>query len=233
MASAAGERALKPKLKALRFDHFGCTLARLRPRGRSKTIMTYEENIMNIQRWAVIALATFLSLSGCQMFGDNSHYNDKAHINRDVETALAKLYATTPEAKALAKNAKGILVFPGVVKAGFIGGAQFGVGALKKRGGTVGYYQFAAGSYGLQAGAQSFDYVMFFMKGSALDYLNSSAGWEVGVGPSIVVVDAGAAKSLTTTTLKDDVYAFISNQKGLMGGLGIQGSKITPFKPDY
>ena len=188
---------------------------------------------MNIQRWTGMALAIFLSLSGCQLFGDKSHYNDKAQINRDVETALAKLYATTPEAKVLAKNAKGILVFPSVVKAGFIGGAQFGVGALKKRGGTVGYYEIAAGSYGLQAGAQSFDYIMFFMKGSALDYLNTSAGWEVGVGPSIVVVDAGVAKTLTTTTLKDDVYAFISNQKGLMGGLGIQGSKITEFKPEY
>ncbi len=188
---------------------------------------------MTIKQWAGMALATFLSLSGCQMFGDNAHYDDRGQINRDVETALAHLYATTPEARALAKNAKGILVFPRVVKAGFIGGGQFGVGALKKRGGTVGYYQIAAGSYGLQAGAQSFDYVMFFMKSSALDYLSSSAGWEVGVGPSIVVVDAGVARTLTTTTAKDDVYAFISNQRGLMAGLGIQGSKITQFMPDH
>ncbi len=95
----------------------------------------------------------------------------------------------------------------------------------------MGYYNMVAGSYGLQAGVQSFDYAMFFMTDSALDYLNSSAGFEVGVGPSVVVVDAGIAKSLTTTTAKDDVYAFIFGQKGLMAGLGLQGSKITRIKP--
>jgi lipid-binding SYLF domain-containing protein len=187
---------------------------------------------MNLKKLSVMALVACLSLTGCQMFGGHSPYTNKAHIDSDVDKALGKLYATNPEAKKLAKNAKGILVFPSVVKAGFIGGAQFGVGALRKHGRTVGYYNLAAGSYGLQAGAQSFDYVMFFMKSSALDYLDSSAGLEVGVGPSIVVVDAGLAKNLTTTTAKEDVYAFITDQKGLMGGLGIQGSKITKYNPD-
>ena len=88
-----------------------------------------------------------------------------------------------------------------------------------------------AGSYGLQAGVQTFDYAMFFMTNSALDYLDRSEGFEVGVGPSIVVVDAGVAKSLTTTTGKNDVYAFIFGQKGLMAGLGLQGSKITRINP--
>ncbi len=187
---------------------------------------------MKLAKYAVMACLSLLLLNGCQMFGGNSMYTDKAHIDSDVDTALGKLYSTTPAAKKLAKSAKGILVFPSVVKAGFIGGAQFGVGALRKHGRSVGYYNIAAGSYGLQAGAQSFDYVMFFMKSSALDYLNSVAGWEIGVGPSIVLVDAGVAKTLTTTTAKDDVYAFISDQKGLMGGLGIQGSKITKYTPD-
>jgi lipid-binding SYLF domain-containing protein len=131
----------------------------------------------------------------------------------------------------LAKSAKGILIFPGVVKAGFIGGAQYGVGALRKRGRTAGYYNLVAGSYGLQAGVQSFNYAMLFMKDSAMDYLYTDAGLEIGVGPSIVIVDEGVARSLTTTTAKDDVYAFIYGQKGLMGGLGIQGSKITRFDP--
>lgn len=72
---------------------------------------------------------------------------------------------------------------------------------------------------------------MFFMTPDALDYLNNSAGWEIGVGPSIVVVDEGVAKTLTTTTAKDDVYAFIFGQKGLMAGLGLQGSKITRMNP--
>jgi lipid-binding SYLF domain-containing protein len=68
---------------------------------------------------------------------------------------------------------------------------------------------------------------MFFMTPAALDYLNTSGGWEVGVGPSIVVVDTGVARTLTTSTIQSDIYAFIFDQKGLMAGIGIQGSKIT------
>jgi lipid-binding SYLF domain-containing protein len=100
-----------------------------------------------------------------------------------------------------------------------------------KKGKTMGYYNLVGGSYGLQAGVQSYDYVMFFMKDSALNYLEESKGWEVGLGPSVVVVDAGMAKTLTTTTGRSDVYAFIFSQKGLMGGLGVQGTKITRFNP--
>ena len=154
-----------------------------------------------------------------------------AAIDRDVDAALWKLYETTPAAKALAEKAKGILVFPNIVKAGFVVGAQYGDGALLKNGRTVGYYNIVAASYGLQAGAQSFGYAMFLMTDSALNYLETSAGWEVGVGPSIVVVDSGMARTLTTTTLQDDVYAFVFGQKGLMAGAGVQGSKITKMSP--
>jgi lipid-binding SYLF domain-containing protein len=83
----------------------------------------------------------------------------------------------------------------------------------------------------LQAGVQSFGYALFFMDQDALNYLDNSSGWEIGVGPSIVIVDAGVAKTLTTTTAKDNVYAYIFNQKGLMAGLGLQGSKITRITP--
>ena len=96
-----------------------------------------------------------------------------------------------------------------------------------KNGRAVGYYNSFAASYGLQAGVQVFGYALFFMNDAALSYLDKSDGWELGVGPSIVVVDAGVGKSLTSTTITQDVYAFIFDQKGLMAGLGIQGSKIT------
>ncbi len=89
-----------------------------------------------------------------------------------------------------------------------------------------------AASYGLQAGAQTSGYAMFLMNDSALDYLKKSQGWEVGVGPTVVVMDEGLAKSLTTSTAKDDIYAFIFGQKGLMAGLSLQGSKITQITPD-
>jgi len=156
---------------------------------------------------------------------------DTAVIERDSRAALAKLYKTTPAAKALGKKAKAILVFPSILKAGLIVGGQGGNGVLLIDGKAVAYYNIAAASYGLQAGVQEFGYAMFLMTDSARSYIDKSDGWEVGVGPSVVVVDAGAAKSLTTTTAKDDVYAFIFSQKGLMAGLGIQGSKITRINP--
>jgi lipid-binding SYLF domain-containing protein len=172
-------------------------------------------------------------LVGCQSSGGSqadSHTN-AAQIDRDVDAALNKLYQTTPSARTLAAKARGILVFPNVIKAGFIGGAEYGKGALRKGGKTTGYYNIVAGSYGLQAGVQSFGYAMFFMNDAAISSLNSAKGLEVGVGPSIVVLDEGMAKKATTTTLRDDVYAFVFGQQGLMAGLGIQGSKITRINP--
>ena len=95
----------------------------------------------------------------------------------------------------------------------------------------MGYYRTLAASYGFQAGIQSFGYALFFMSDSALSYLRRSEGWEIGTGPSVVIVDQGMARQLSTTTLKDDVYAVVFDQKGLMAGMGIQGSKITQITP--
>ncbi len=153
-----------------------------------------------------------------------------AGIDADAEAALMRLYEEQPAAKTLAEKAVAILIFPNMVKAGFVVGAQYGEGVLRKKGRTAGYYNSVAASYGLQAGAQTFGYVLFLMTQSAVNYLNRSGGWEIGVGPSIVVVDEGIARTLTTTTLKSDVYAFIFDQKGLMAGVGLQGSKITKIK---
>jgi lipid-binding SYLF domain-containing protein len=113
------------------------------------------------------------------------------------------------------------------MKAGFMFGGQIGDGVLFKNGKKAGYYNSVAASYGLQAGIQVFGYALFFMNDKALAYLDKSAGFEIGVGPSVVLVDKGLARSLTSTTITQDVYAFIFDQKGLMAGIGIQGSKIT------
>lgn len=151
-------------------------------------------------------------------------------IDRKATAALESLLKSNPIAETLAGKAKAVLIFPSILKAGFMFGGQYGEGALRVNGKTVGYYNTVAASYGLQAGGQEFGYAMFLMNDEALRYLNNSKGWEVGVGPTIVVVEAGAANTFTTTTAKDDVYAFIFDQKGLMGGLGVQGSKITKIK---
>jgi lipid-binding SYLF domain-containing protein len=161
------------------------------------------------------------------MAPNSAHAGSAAEIDLDVDSALLKLYEKTPAARELARVAKGILVFPSIIKGGFIVGGQYGEGALRMGDKTEGYYNTAAASYGLQAGAQSFGYALFFMTDKALDYLKKSEGWEIGVGPSIVIVDEGIAGSLTTTTAKSAIYAFFFDQKGLMAGLGLQGSKIT------
>jgi lipid-binding SYLF domain-containing protein len=148
-------------------------------------------------------------------------------LDDDSAAALRSLYDGSLAARALGQKAAGILVFPNIVKAGFLFGAQFGEGTLFQGGRKVANYRSVAASYGFQAGVQAFGYAMFFMTDAALDYLNKSEGWEVGVGPSLVVIDTGFAKNLTTSTIQSDIYAFVFDQKGLMGGIGIQGSKIT------
>lgn len=153
-------------------------------------------------------------------------------LDRDGRKALHELYVKNPEARKIAEQSSAVLVFPTIVKAGFIFGGQGGDGVLISNGATIGYYQTSAVSYGLQAGVQKFGYALFFMNPKALSYLRKSGGWEVGVGPSIVVVDTGAARSMSSTTLQKDIYAFIFSQKGLMAGLGLQGTKITPYTPD-
>ena len=150
-----------------------------------------------------------------------------AEIRRDANKALQNLYKKSSSAKALGEQAKSILVFPKITKGGFMVGGQYGEGALLKEEATIAYFSTVSVSYGMQVGVQTYGYVLFFMTDAAREYLTRSDGWELGTGPSIVVVDEGVAGGLSTTTARADVYAFIFDQKGLMGGLGLQGTKIT------
>jgi lipid-binding SYLF domain-containing protein len=155
---------------------------------------------------------------------------EDAVLKQDSLAALQTLYAKEPKAKEIGDKSKAILVFPNLVKAGFIAGVQGGDGVLIENGKITGVYNNTAVSYGLQAGVQTFAEAMFLTTDAAVNYLHSSNGWSIGMGPSVVVVDAGAARSLTTTTLQSDVYAFIFGQQGLMAGLGLQGQKITRLR---
>ena len=157
---------------------------------------------------------------------------DKAtELSTEAQTALDGLYAKVPAAKALGAKATAILVFPKITKAGLGIGGQHGNGALFKGGKSVGYYNTTGGSFGLQAGVQTYGYALFFMNEKALQQLDSANGFEIGVGPSVVVVDEGKAKNITTTTAKDDIYAFVFGQKGLMAGVGLQGNKVSKINP--
>ncbi len=179
-------------------------------------------NRMHTVLWRAVALAAVASLVAAPV-----NAASKQELDREGPQALKSLYAGNSAAKLLGQKAEAVLVFPNMLKAGFLFGGQIGEGVLLKGGRPTAYYNSVAASYGLQAGAEKFGYALFFMNPDALSYLDSSGGWELGVGPSIVVVDEGVAKSMTSTTITQDVYAFIFDQKGLMGGLGVQGSKIT------
>lgn len=150
-------------------------------------------------------------------------------LNQDAAQALQTLYKTHPGAELLGKNAKAVLVFPKIIKAGLVFGGSYGEGVMTRAGMAPAYYNSVSASWGWQVGAESYAYVVFLMNDKSLQYLEKSKGWEVGVGPSVVVVNEGAAKNLSTSTLKDDAYAFILDQQGLMASLSIEGTKISPI----
>ena len=172
----------------------------------------------------VTAVALSIGLPAQQALADTAE-----ELNQQSDLALQALYTTHPEALGLSKTAKAILVFPKIIKAGLVFGGSYGEGEMTRGGKHAGYYNSVSASWGWQAGAESYGYVVFLMNERAVQYLNKSKGWEIGVGPTVVVVDEGAAKNLSTTTLKDDAYAFIFDQQGLMASLSIEGTKISPI----
>jgi lipid-binding SYLF domain-containing protein len=148
-------------------------------------------------------------------------------LDKDSRQALQTLYKTEPVAETLSRTAKAVLVFPNIVKAGLVFGGSYGEGELIEGSKVVDYYNSVTGSWGLQAGAQSYGYAVFLMTDKAIRYVKETKGWEIGVGPTVVVVDEGVAKNLSTSSLKDDAYAFIFSQQGLMAGVSIEGTKIS------
>jgi lipid-binding SYLF domain-containing protein len=148
-------------------------------------------------------------------------------LNKDSFQALRNLTQQNSAAAAVARNARAVLVFPNIVKAGLVFGGAYGEGTLMKNNHVIDYYNSVSGSWGLQAGAQTYGYVVFLMNDKAVNYIEKTAGFEIGVGPTVVMVDEGVAKNLSTTTLKDDAYAFIFDQQGLMAGISIEGTKIS------
>ncbi|CAK9889462.1 YSC84-related protein [Pseudomonas fluorescens] len=151
-------------------------------------------------------------------------------LDKDARQALQILYKAHPLAETMSRTAKGVLVFPKVVKAGLVFGGSYGEGVLYKGSKVSGYYNSVTGSWGLQAGAQSYAYAVFLMTDKAVKYVQDTKGWEVGVGPTVVLVDQGVAKNLSTSTLTQDAYAFVFDQQGLMAGVSIEGTKISLIK---
>jgi len=160
-------------------------------------------------------------------FGGAVNAANAQDLNRDASGALQRLYESNPAAAAIGERAQAVLVFPNIIKAGLVFGGAYGEGVLFRDGEVADYYNSFTGSWGLQIGAQSYGYALFLMTDAALAGLYSSNGWEVGVGPTVVLINEGVGANLSSTTLQDDAYAFIFNQQGLMAGVSVEGSKIT------
>jgi lipid-binding SYLF domain-containing protein len=151
-------------------------------------------------------------------------------IDAKVDAALKDFYAQVGSGKALAERAQGVLVFPSVLKAGFVIGGQYGEGALRINDKTVNYYNIAGASFGFQFGAQSKSVILLFMTKEALSGFQSSAGWEAGVDGSIAIANLGAGGALDSNTLRQPIIGFVFSGKGLMVDVSLKGSKITKIK---
>ena len=186
---------------------------------------------MRLLRPMLLALMLSTTAVGTLILPNLSQAATAEDLSANSRQALQTLYDTNPAAAAISKKARASLIFPTIVKAGLVFGGSYGEGTLIRGGKLDGYYNSVSGTWGLQAGAQSFGYAVFLMTPKAVKYLDRSDGWEIGVGPSLVIVNEGIAQNLSTSTLKDDAYAFIFNQQGLMAGVSIEGTKISKINP--
>ncbi|MCR9079776.1 MAG: lipid-binding SYLF domain-containing protein [Hyphomonadaceae bacterium] len=175
--------------------------------------------------FAATAVIGMASLGACSTTANSPA--SRADISSSSSQALSQLVRENPAAAAISRQSRAVLIFPSIVKAGLVFGGAYGEGELRQGGNTTGYYTSFTGSWGLQAGAQSYGYAVFLMNDNAVQYLEESDGWEIGVGPTVVVVNAGVAENLSSSTLQDDAYAFIFDQKGLMAGVSIEGTKVS------
>ncbi|MGY6273655.1 BPSL1445 family SYLF domain-containing lipoprotein [Achromobacter denitrificans] len=153
----------------------------------------------------------------------------RQELDDAANATLSKLYESSSQAKQLVERARGVLVFPSVLSASFIVGAQHGSGVLRVDGANSGYYSITGGSIGLQAGAQSKAVVLLFMTDAALAQFRKSSGWTVGADATVAVANVGVNGSIDTNTAQQPIVGFVLNNGGLMAGVSVDGSKISPL----
>jgi lipid-binding SYLF domain-containing protein len=172
-------------------------------------------------------LAMALGLTLAMSSVTTSYAGSAREIDTSVDVALDRFLKQVDGAKEFAKNAKGLLVMPGVVKAGFGVAGEYGQGALRVGGKTIDYYNIVGGSYGFTIGAEKMDIILAFMTDEALKKFRGSAGWEAGVDGNVALISIGAGTRLDTTTMKDPIVGFVFDTKGLMADASLKGSKFT------
>ena len=174
-----------------------------------------------------------LALTGCTTTslsardGTSEDTAKRATINTGIDSTLARLYNSVNGSRELIGKARGVLVFPSVISAGFWVGGQYGEGSLRVGGRTTGYYSTVAGSFGLQIGAQSKALVFLFMTQEALDKFLSSQGWAAGADATVAVLKVGANGAVDTSTATSPVEAFVLTNGGLMAGVSLEGTKVS------
>lgn len=179
-------------------------------------------------RYALVAILGAIILA--MIPASVSFAKSPKEIDASVDVCMQRFYTHVKGAKDFAKSAKGLLVMPNVVKAGFFIGGKYGEGALQVGGKTAGYYNLVGGSYGLTFGAQSQDIIIAFMTDEALKKFQGSDGWEAGVDASVAMIKLGAGGDLSTATVKDPVVGFVFDTKGLMADISLKGAKFTKLK---
>jgi len=154
----------------------------------------------------------------------------KEEIDARVREAVETLYKTSTAAKELAGHARGVLVFPRVIKGGVGIGAEYGEGSLSTGGRPVEYYNIASASIGFQLGLQQESVAVLFMTDDALKRFRDSDGWKAGVDGSVAIATLGVGGALDTETIRKPIIGFVFSNKGLMYNLTLEGSKITRLK---
>ncbi|EHK67611.1 twin-arginine translocation pathway signal 1 [Achromobacter arsenitoxydans SY8] len=182
---------------------------------------------------AALALGmTGLLFAGCTTTDTKSSATaaeKKQELDAATDATLTKLYESAPQSKELVARARGVLVFPAVLSASFIFGAQHGTGVLRVAGQDTGYYSITGGSVGFQAGAQSKAMVILFMTDDSLAKFRASSGWTIGADATIAVASVGANGSIDSNTAQQPIVGFVMNNGGLMAGVSVDGSKISPL----
>jgi lipid-binding SYLF domain-containing protein len=169
--------------------------------------------------------------SGCTTTGGASGdpAAQRQALNAQTDNALSRLYREARDSEDLVKQARGVLVFPNFVSAGFIVGGASGQGVLREGGKTVSYHRMTEGSVGLLAGAQSQAVFILFMTDDALNRFKTSNGWTVGADANVTLLTVGADARVTGRTAQQPVVGFVLTNSGLMGSLSLGGSRITPL----
>src|SRR5436190_10426868 len=203
-------------------------------RGAAKSLA--KDLAMKTQLLAIASAAALAvgSITGCSTTTTTDRATDnpaakRQSIDANVDAALSRLYAQDPSAREMVAKARGTLVFPSVISAGFVVGGSYGQGALRVHGHTSEYYSTAAGSVGLLAGAESKSVFLLFMTDEALAKFRASKGWTIGADASVTLVNVGANARVDSANAKQAVIGYVLTKGGLMADLSLEGTKITPI----